>query len=37
MSSNREMIINLLKAVAGILFAIILVMVLATFVMDSWY
>lgn len=36
-NSNRELVKNLLKAAVGILFAIILVMFLATFIMDhTW-
>lgn len=33
--SNHEMVVGLLKAIVGILFAIFLVMVLAQVVMDS--
>ncbi len=32
-----DMVKGLLKAVFGMLFAIILVMLLASFIMDSWY
>lgn len=35
--STREVVLSLLKAAAGILVAIILVMLMASFVMDSWY
>lgn len=33
--SNHEMIVGLLKAIVGILFAIFLVMILAQVIMDS--
>ena len=36
MSDNREFVKGLLKAVVGILFAITLVMLVASFIMDSW-
>ena len=36
-NGGQNMVKNLLKAVCGIIFAILLVIVLATFIMDSWY
>lgn len=34
-NSNKDMVVNLLKATVGILFAIFLVMIIAQFIMDS--
>lgn len=38
MKSNSSQIVkNLLKATAGIVFAVVLVMLVASFIMDNWH